>query len=76
MNAVLISNIFYRFDQGEILGSASCDIGSDETAHILTQRLALLGAQELKKTLQNLPQCLSEAKPQPTSGVTLGKYIL
>lgn len=72
----LIRLLSCRFDEGEILRSAACDIQHNETAASLTRRLSVLGAEELRQCLADLPGCLANSKPQPIEGITYGVYVL
>jgi len=67
-------NFFFdRFDVGEIISQAELKIAENETFLTLCKRLSCLGAQELVKCINSLPDNLETAKPQGTIGVTYGK---
>ena len=59
---------------GEILSSASVDVGEHTKAGALRHQLAELGATELVHVLRGLPQHYANATPQPTHGASYGQY--
>ncbi len=61
---VTIMHMDVGLDTGPMLSQLECAIQSDDTTDTLQQKLAVLGAQELLKTLNTLPQKLKESSPQ------------
>jgi methionyl-tRNA formyltransferase len=57
-------------DTGGILTQARIEIGRDDTAATLHDRLSLLGARMILEALDGLAAGRLEAKPQPAAGVT------
>ncbi|MCK5248040.1 methionyl-tRNA formyltransferase [Candidatus Bipolaricaulota bacterium] len=62
-------------DTGDVLMMDTIDIGPDETAIELEDRLANLGADVILKTLQGLANGSLIATPQPTDGVSLAPSL-
>lgn len=63
-SGVTIMHMDVGLDTGPMLSQVECAIQPDDTADTLQQKLAVLGAQELLKTLNALPQKLKESSPQ------------
>ena len=61
---VTIMHMDVGLDTGPMLSQVECAIQMDDTTETLQQKLAVLGAQELMKTLNSLPQKLKESSPQ------------
>ena len=57
-------------DTGGILTQARIEIGRDDTAATLHDRLSLLGARMILEALEGVAAGRLEAKPQPAEGVT------
>ncbi len=72
-----ISTFFIEkgLDTGDILLLTSLDIGADETAAELEDRLANLGVVVILKTLAGLQRGSLQAKPQPQHGVSLAPSL-
>ena len=62
-------------DTGDILMMESLDIGSDETAAELENRLAVMGADVILKTLAGLESGSLQATPQPGQGISLAPSL-
>lgn len=62
-------------DTGDVLVTRSTDIGSDETAGDLEERLAHLGADAILETLEQLRDGTLEAHPQAKDGVSLAPLM-
>ncbi len=62
-------------DTGPMLGMRSIDIGADDTAKTLHDRLAALGAELIVDTLQALRAGAVREVPQPAEGVTYAAKI-
>lgn len=62
-------------DTGDVLMMESLDIGSDETAHELEDRLATLGVDVILETLRGLANGSLTAIPQPTEGISLAPSL-
>lgn len=65
----------HRFDIGNIVAQECCPIYPTDTGPELKSRLAEIGANLLFDTLEKLPNCLLDAVPQPTSGITYAPRI-
>ena len=63
-------------DTGDILLAESLDIGPDETAAELEDRLAQLGSNVILKTLGGLASESLQAVPQPQHGVSLAPSLV
>ncbi len=61
---VCIMQMEAGLDTGPILARAECAIHTDDTAQMLHDRLAKLGAETLLKTLPNISELQQHAKPQ------------
>ncbi len=72
-----ISTFFIEkgLDTGDVLMMDALDIGPDETAIGLENRLANLGADVILKTLDGLANGSLTAAPQPTDGVSLAPSL-
>ena len=64
---VTIMQMDVGLDTGPMLSQIECAIQSDDTTETLQQKLAVLGAQELLKTLKTLPLKLKKSSPQMDS---------
>jgi len=62
-------------DTGDILLKRSLDIGPNETAGELEERLAALGAEAILETLAGLEAGTLTAQPQPEEGVTYAPIL-
>ncbi len=62
-------------DTGPVLACRSTDIGPDETAGELTERLARLGAELLGEALPRYVRGELRPQPQPAEGVTLAPRL-
>ncbi|MFC2083394.1 methionyl-tRNA formyltransferase [Candidatus Bipolaricaulota bacterium] len=62
-------------DTGDILVMESLDVGTNETASELEDRLAYLGATAILKTLAGLDAGSLQAMPQPEHGVSLAPSL-
>lgn len=65
-----------HFDVGDIVLQSSVKITEDMKMPKLHEKLAKLGAGKLVETLHNLPDNLSNAKPQSNENVTFGKKLI
>lgn len=63
-------------DTGAMLMKETIEIGDNETAAELHDRLAALSAPMLQNLLKDLPTSLQQAQSQPDTGVTYAKKIL
>ena len=63
-----------KFDVGEIVHQECVQIHADMKMKQLYTTLGKIGAENLVKTLESLPSSLSQAKPQPSTGVTYGNF--
>ena len=72
-----ISTFFIErgMDTGDILLTKSLDIGPDETAAELEDRLAQLGSDVILKTLDGLASGSLQAAPQPQHGISLAPSL-
>lgn len=61
-----------KFDIGDIVLQESLPIHPSTKMRELYEKLGVLGAKNLIKVLELLPEYLDQAKPQPTEGVTYG----
>ncbi len=57
-------------DTGAIIARRECTIAENDTTLSLTEKLAEVGAQQLRETLDSLPGCLQDAIPQESSAAT------
>ncbi len=73
---VTIMQMDSGMDTGDILTQATCDIGKQETAGQLHDRLAALGEQPLLETLDKLATGMAHAIPQDNSLATYAPKIL
>ncbi len=64
---VTIMHMDVGLDTGPMLSQVECAIQLDDTTETLQQKLAVLGAQELLETLNELPRKLKESSPQTDS---------
>ncbi|XP_063911518.1 methionyl-tRNA formyltransferase, mitochondrial-like isoform X1 [Zophobas morio] len=64
-----------KFDVGEIVHQECVQIHADMKMKQLYTTLGKIGAENLVKTLESLPSSLSQAKPQPSTGVTYAPKI-
>lgn len=64
---VCIMKMEAGLDTGPVLSRARCKINNDDTAQILHDRLAVLGANTLLATLSNFTELLQNAQPQDDS---------
>ena len=62
-------------DTGPVLLQEALDIGPDETAQSLHDRLAQLGARLIVKALQDVQQGKLSARPQPEQGATYAQKL-
>ena len=62
-------------DTGDVLMMETIDIGPDETAIELEDRLATLGADVILKTLHGLANGSLTSTPQPTDGISLAPSL-
>jgi len=62
-------------DTGDILLKEELPIGPDETAGELEERLALLGARVIVRTISGLTQGTLSATPQPLEGVSMAPCL-
>lgn len=62
-------------DTGEILMKQELQIGPDETAGELEERLAVLGADVVVRTMDGLQQGTLSATPQPAEGVSVAPCL-
>lgn len=62
-------------DSGPMLLTARVEIGADETAGQLSQRLAEMGGPLMVETLRGLARGVLAPSPQPESGITLAPKI-
>ena len=67
---VTIFKMAERLDAGEIISQAAAPIHPDETAGELTERLAVLGADLLVRTLEDLAAGRAACRPQDPQGAT------
>lgn len=67
---VCIMQMDEGLDTGDVLASASLDIGAETTAAELHDRLAQLGAAQIVSALDALARGALPAQPQPAAGVT------
>ncbi|KAF2352561.1 Formyl transferase N-terminal [Trinorchestia longiramus] len=65
----------YRFDVGEILSCGSVEVGQHTKSGELYDTLSVLGAQHLLQVLKDLPHHYSNAKPQPSEGVSYARKV-
>jgi methionyl-tRNA formyltransferase len=72
-----ISTFFIEkgMDTGDVLMQASLDIGADETAAELENRLAELGGRLILDTLEGLERGSLQAVPQPAYGASLAPSL-
>ena len=64
-----------EMDAGDMIDVAKTPIGPDETAGELLNRLAVLGADLLSKTLQKVEQGVAKATPQDASKATYAPML-
>ena len=64
-----------KMDAGDVIGVAKTPIGPDETAGELLDRLALLGAELLRDTLDKIARGEAKAEPQDESKVTYAPML-
>ncbi|KAA0201071.1 hypothetical protein HAZT_HAZT001034 [Hyalella azteca] len=64
-----------RFDVGEILRTASVEVGRHTKSRQLHETLSELGAEHLIEVLRDLPFHFTNARPQPTEGVSYARKI-
>ena len=64
-----------KMDAGDVIGAAETDIGENETAGELLDRLAVLGAQLLSDTLQSVENGTATAVPQDEAAVTFAPML-
>lgn len=62
-------------DTGPVLLSSTCSLATGDTQDLVTQRLALMGAEAIGLVLDDLPGYLSAAIPQPSDGVTYAHKV-
>ncbi len=72
---VTIMHMAKELDAGDIITQTSTPIDPEETAGMLTQRLARLGAQALADTVHLLEQGCAPRIPQDQSGVTYAPML-
>ncbi len=63
-SGVCIMQMEAGLDTGPVLSEARCPITEEDTAQVLHDRLAILGATTLVETLKDIEQCQRNAKPQ------------
>jgi len=73
---VCIMQMEAGLDTGPVLSRATCPIHADDTAQILHDRLADLGAKALLETLDKLPELQASAQPQDDSLSNYAKKLL
>lgn len=64
-----------QMDAGDMIEKVETPIGENETAGELLDRLAVLGADLLSRTLRRMEQGTVEAEPQDPSGVTYAPML-
>ena len=62
-------------DTGPILLMESIEIGAQETAGELTERLALLGARLIVTALRQIARCQLRSRAQPTEGIVYARKV-
>jgi methionyl-tRNA formyltransferase len=72
---VTIMRMDAGLDTGPMLAAREIDIGADDTAKTLHDRLARLGAELIAETLSALRQGRVSELPQPSEGVTYAEKI-
>jgi methionyl-tRNA formyltransferase len=72
---VTIMRMDAGLDTGPMLAAREIDIGADDTAKTLHDRLARLGAELIGETLTGLRQGRVPELPQPSAGVTYAEKI-
>ena len=72
---VTIMRMDAGLDTGPMLATREIDIGADDTAKTLHDRLARLGAELIGETLNALSQGRARELPQPSEGVTYAEKI-
>jgi len=75
VTGVTIFRLTERLDAGEILSRRETAIMPGETAQMLTQRLALLGAQELAGAMTSLAEGQARCEPQDELQATLAPKL-
>jgi len=73
---VCIMQMEAGLDTGPVLSRSSCPIHDSDTAQILHDRLAVLGAETLLTTLTHLPELQGNAQPQDDSLSNYAKKLL
>ena len=72
---VTIMRMVLALDAGDILAQAATPIDPDETVERLHDRLAVMGAELLVKTVAGIKAGTVEARPQDEAGVTLAPML-
>jgi methionyl-tRNA formyltransferase len=72
---VTIMRMEEGLDTGPMLATRALDIGADDTAKTLHDRLARLGAELIGETLDALTQGRAREVPQPSVGITYAQKI-
>jgi methionyl-tRNA formyltransferase len=72
---VTIMRMEADLDSGPMLASRAIDIGADDTAKTVHDRLARLGAELIGETLDALSQGRVREVPQPSEGVTYAEKV-
>ncbi len=74
-SGVSIMQLDTGMDTGDVLHVASCPIGPEDTADVLHDRLAAIGAEALHVALAALEAGTATATPQPDEGVTFAPIL-
>ena len=74
-SGVTIMHMAAALDAGDIIAQASTPIDPDETAESLHDRLAVLGAQLLVKTVEQIEAGTAHRVPQEEAGVTYAPML-
>jgi methionyl-tRNA formyltransferase len=72
---VAIMRMQERLDTGPVLASRAIDIGAADTAGSLAERLARVGAELMRQTIDALALGTAVEVPQPEAGVTYAEKI-
>lgn len=75
ISGVTVMQMDAGMDTGDILATASCEIGERETAGELHDKLGILGAKLLRSTIADLVAGKMVPRPQPEQGVTYAPPI-
>jgi methionyl-tRNA formyltransferase len=75
MTGVTIMRMEEKLDTGPMIAARAIDIGSEDTAGTLHDRLAVLGAGLIEETLNALAAGAASETPQPDEGVTYADKI-